>query len=154
MKYQLTRLVISIGLGGRNLKAINQVKEHVQGLLKNHVHRRFTITKCRKSNALFKIRKGTPMGLKLTIRGKDIDQFVDYKWDLSYDSNSLFKSFTDHRLLRMERYNPKAPDYGLNFRFIFERMGCRVKYRRIKRLRLKEQIDRETCYELLHKKKT
>lgn len=155
MKAKLTRLIISLGLGGKTLKQIEKIKAHLESVINPLLSkaRKFVITKCKKSNAIFKIRKGIPLGLKITLRKEEIKPFLNLKLDLKYDCNSLYQSFSDHKLLRLERYNPFAPEYGLNLRFIFEREGCRVKYRRISPRKLKDVISKEECHDLLYKQK-
>lgn len=157
---KLSKITLSIGLGGKTSKQIGDIKTHFESIFKPFLNGRCaTTTKCKKSNSLFKIRQGTSIGIKCTLR-KDqklkllkylISIYPDFYELLNYDSNGLFLGVRSHRKLKLENYNHKAPEYGLIFQLKFEPEGSRVKYRRINPIRIKKLIDKDKCISLIKK---
>ncbi|MDA1316441.1 MAG: 50S ribosomal protein L5 [bacterium] len=72
---RIEKAVINIGLGEAvtNKKAI----EHAQKQLEQIAGQKPVITKARKSIAAYKIRKGLPIGVKVTLRGKKMYYFIE-----------------------------------------------------------------------------
>lgn len=151
MKYRLEKVVVSVGLGGKTPSEINERKKHFEKLISGVIgkDRKALTTVCKKSNAVWKIRKNNPIGLKITLRGPQIGPFKSLKMNWKYDTNSLYKGVHDHRGLKFEKYNTSAPDYGLGIRLIFGRYGSRIKYRRIKQMDLKDRVPEAICRGLL-----
>lgn len=154
----LSKVVISVGLGGKSKKEILDVKNHIENLLLLILEtpRKFTQTTCKKSIATFKVRKGIPMGLKLTLRNDTAKKFLkvvlsklgytkEKVSSLSWDNRTLSLGLNDHKRLKLQKYNPNAPEYGFSIFITFENKGARVKYRRINPVKLKYEIPRETC---------
>ena len=153
-KIVISKITISSGLGGCTSKQIGDIKTHFQNLFSKFLRNRIaTTTMCKKSNALFKIRKGMPLGFKATIRKKEKKELLNHLikiypnfYDLlAYDSNSLCLGVKSHRQLKLENYNHKAPEYGMIFQLKFEPVGSRIKYRRINPLKLKINMDKNNC---------
>ena len=156
--FKIDRVIVSIGLGGKTPKEISQVKEHFESIFSEFLGgSASTVTKCRKANAKFKIRKGVPMGVMATLRKSKIRKILTHlvhtfphlKSEMRYDLNNLSVGFRDHRRLKLERYNHKAPEYGLNLNLKFEALGSRVKYRRVNPLKLKHRIIKDDCLNLI-----
>lgn len=72
---KLVKIVINMGVGKaiENRKRLEDAQKHL-GLI---VGQRPTITKARKSVAGFKLRKGNPIGCKVTLRGRRMYEFLD-----------------------------------------------------------------------------
>lgn len=141
--FKLQKLVVSMGLGNRSFSQIQKVKQHFQkifaSVLGEEKPQKATITKCVKSNAKFKIRKGNPCGLKITLRKKRLIGMLmlmrKYFEMESFNPNNNTFSFgiKDHRLLRLERYNYQAPEYGFSIHLVSSPICNRVYNRRINR---------------------
>ena len=147
MQFKISKVILSVGLGGRTLKEIETIKNHFENLFEAYFKgQKSVITHCRKANAKFKIRIGTPMGIKITLRKTKSKALVKYLMELfpkfidmlNYDKSFFQVGFKDHRLLKLQRYNVKSPDYGFNMIINYQLVGSRVKYRRINNLNLKQ----------------
>jgi large subunit ribosomal protein L5 len=79
---KLTKIVLSVGLGkavqegiskARETKRFTEAQEHLATI----TGQRPAIAKARKSVSNFKVRKGYDVGLKVTLRGKRMYEFLD-----------------------------------------------------------------------------
>jgi len=72
---RLEKVVINIGLGEaiQNPKAIDSAVEDVMTI----AGQKPVVTKAKKSIAAFKLREGMPIGVKVTLRGERMYEFVD-----------------------------------------------------------------------------
>jgi len=72
---RVTKAVINVGVGEAvsNKNAINRVKEQIRLIAGQNV----VVTKARKSIAAYKIRKGLPIGVKVTLRRKRMYYFLE-----------------------------------------------------------------------------
>lgn len=72
---RILKAVINVGVGEAvsNKKAIDKVKEQLEMIAGQNA----VITKARKSIAAYKIRKGLPIGVKVTLRGKRMYYFLE-----------------------------------------------------------------------------
>lgn len=71
----LEKIVINMGVG-----IAAQDKKHIETAIKDLTMiagQKAVATKARKSNASFKIREGMPIGVKVTLRGKRMYEFLD-----------------------------------------------------------------------------
>jgi len=85
---RLTKIVVSMGLGkavqegatkARETKRFTEAMEHLATI----TGQRPVITKARKSVSNFKLRKGYDVGLKVTLRGKRMYEFLDRRISLA-----------------------------------------------------------------------
>ena len=72
---KLDKVVINVGLGEaiQNPKAIDSAIEDVMTI----TGQKLVVTRAKKSIAAFKLRAGMPIGVKVTLRGKRMYEFVD-----------------------------------------------------------------------------
>lgn len=79
---KLTKIVVSVGLGkavqegttkARETKRFTEAQEHLATI----TGQRALVTKARKSVSNFKVREGYDVGLKVTLRGKQMYEFLD-----------------------------------------------------------------------------
>ncbi|MCA9372031.1 50S ribosomal protein L5 [Candidatus Woesebacteria bacterium] len=70
-----TKIVVNIGVGEsvQNKKAVDRVREQLEQM----TGQKAMVTLARKSISSFKIRKGFPIGAKVTLRGKRMYDFLD-----------------------------------------------------------------------------
>lgn len=161
-KYKIEKIVVSMGLGNLSNNQIQKIKKHFENLFydylkdKKEKSQSCTITKCRKSNSKFKIRKGTPCGLKITLRKERIGKFLKVLNEkhgfnkLRYNNNTLMLGIKDHRMLRLQKYNYEAPEYGFNVAIVFSVISARVYNRRINKSKSKYIIEPEVCTQILN----
>lgn len=72
---RLTKIVVSMGIGEANQDTAKL--EAAQKQLARIAGQRAVITRARRSVSNFKIRKGFPVGLKVTLRGQRMYEFLD-----------------------------------------------------------------------------
>jgi len=72
---RVTKIVINVGAGEAAVS--KGVLEKIQEQINMIAGQRSVITKARKSVSAFKIRKGLPIGVKLTLRGKRMFAFLE-----------------------------------------------------------------------------
>ena len=72
---KLEKIVISVGAGqeGKDSKLIQNMADTISLIAGQHA----VITKAKKSVAGFKAREGSPSGIKVTLRGKNMYNFLD-----------------------------------------------------------------------------
>src|SRR3990167_2350573 len=72
---KIKKTVINVGVGESiiNKKAIEKVQEQIEQI----AGQKSVVTLARKSVAAFKIRKGLPIGVKVTLRGERMYMFLD-----------------------------------------------------------------------------
>lgn len=72
---RIEKIVLNVGLG----EAIQNIKllDAAQKELSTITGQKAVVTKAKKSIAAFKLRKGTPIGCKVTLRGKIMYEFLD-----------------------------------------------------------------------------
>lgn len=132
LKYTLEKVVISGGYGNREADQIKKIKDHLESLLSNLLkdhkkHPKVIITTCVRPNAVFKIKKGKPVGIKVTLRKAKAHEFIrllakttpNFIDRLVYNNNTLFIGLEDHKKLKLERYKYDAPEYGFNVAVTF-----------------------------------
>jgi large subunit ribosomal protein L5 len=72
---KLTKVVLNVGLGEaiQNIKLLDAAQKELSMI----TGQKAVITKAKKSIAAFKLRKGTPIGCKVTLRGNRMYEFID-----------------------------------------------------------------------------
>ena len=72
---RVTKVVVNIGMGEalENVKSLDAAVRDVSTI----TGQRPVITRARKSIAVFKLREGNPIGVKVTLRGKQMYDFLD-----------------------------------------------------------------------------
>ena len=137
---RIDKLVVNIGVGeaGERLIKAGQV-------LKMLTDRESIQTISRTHNKDLGIRKGMPIGVKITLRGKAAEDFfktamwvrqnriASYSFD--HEGNCSF-GITDYTDFPNMRYDPEIGIFGLSISVVFSRPGKRVSVRRRQRRRI------------------
>jgi len=71
----LEKIIISVGTGFAMKD--NKLMQNIQDTISQIAGQRATIVEARKSVAGFKVREGMPVGVKVTLRGKKMYEFLD-----------------------------------------------------------------------------
>jgi large subunit ribosomal protein L5 len=89
---RITKVVVNIGLGEalQNAKAL----ENAAGDLAKITGQRPIITRAKKSIATFKLREGNPIGLKVTLRGNRMWDFLDRLLNISLARQRDFRGLS------------------------------------------------------------
>lgn len=71
---RITKIVLNIGLS--EAITTKSVIQHAQEQLSKIAGQKAVVTKARKSISAFKLRQGLPIGVKVTLRGKNMESFL------------------------------------------------------------------------------
>ncbi len=158
MDLRIEKVVVNCGAGesGEKLQKAKKMVEMITG-------RKACLTKARKREPTFKIKKGEPIGVKVTLRKKDAEEFlkrafaaVDNKINgSSFDKFGNFSfGIKEYIYLPNTKYDPSIGLLGFDVCVSFSRPGFRVKYRRRKKSKipLKHYPTKEECINFLKEK--
>ena len=136
----IEKITINIGVGeaGERLKKAETVLQNITG------HKPIE-TLSQTTNKEWGIRKQMPIGVKVTLRGKDAHEFLkealntrenkmaDYSFD---DQGNLSFGIPDHTLFKSQKYDPNIGIFGMDISITMEKPGYRIKRRRIARRKI------------------
>jgi len=135
MQPRITKVTINIGVGegGERLQTAQKVLELLTGLS-------CVRTLGRIQNRDLKVRKGFPIGCKVTLRGEQsIDKFLRDAfwvrensvpaWNFDQQGNLSF-GISDYTEFPDQKYDPDIGIFGMDVSVVLERPGHRVKRRR------------------------
>ncbi len=154
----IDKVVVNIGVGqaGDRLNKASQVLKMLTG------HKPAN-TVARKSVRDFNIRKGLPIGVKVTLRRKDAEEFLkkalfvkDYKIpEYSFDrAGNAYFGISDHTDFKGMKYDPDIGIFGMDVAIVLKRRGgYRISRRRIKRSNVpnKIMVKKEEAIDFLQK---
>ncbi len=132
---RIDKVVVNIGVG-----QAGEPLENAQGLLETITGKRAVKTKAKSRNPTWSIRKGLPIGVKVTLRGKDAEDFLKKAFDAvnkklkssSFDGRGNFafgvKEYIDFPGVK---YDPNIGMYGFDVCVSLMRPGYRVSKRKI-----------------------
>jgi large subunit ribosomal protein L5 len=140
---KIEKVTINIGVGeaGERLKKAESVLESITG------HKPIE-TLSNTTNKDWAIRKQMPIGCKVTLRGKDANDFLkealntrenkvsDYSFD---DQGNISFGIPDHTLFRSQKYDPNIGIFGMDISITMEKPGYRIKRRRIARRKIPQR---------------
>jgi large subunit ribosomal protein L5 len=123
-------------------------------------------TLAKQTNPAFGIRKKLPIGLKVTLRGKNAEEFLEnafvaFKvsgtvlYASSFDKVGNFSfGVPEHIDFPGQKYDPTVGIYGMDICVTFEKPGYRVKSRKLKRSHIpaKHLVKKEEAIEYIEKK--
>ena len=155
----IDKVVINMGVGeaGEKLRRAMKVIELLTG-------RKPVQTLAKKTIRDFNIRKKLPIGLKVTLRGKEAEDFLRKAlWvkgfkvpNYSFDSQgNLNFGISDYTEFEGMKYDPDIGIFGMDINVVFKRRGgYRVLRRRIKRAKipLRHELSREETMQYMHEK--
>jgi large subunit ribosomal protein L5 len=117
----------------------------------------------KKTQPAFSIRKGAPIGCKVTLRGKPARDF--FETALKIVNNTLFESQLDrngnfsfgieeHTDFPGQSYDPQIGIYGMDINVVLERRGIRITRRRTeqKKLPAKQRVSKQDAIAYLKDK--
>jgi len=132
---RITKVTINIGVGegGERLQTAEKVLELLTGLSPLR-------TVGRIQNRDLKVRKGFPIGCKVTMRGREkVEKFLTDafwvrensipSWNFDAQGNLTF-GISDYTEFPDQKYDPDIGIYGMDISVVLERPGHRVKRRR------------------------
>lgn len=146
---------MSLGVGGETLAKAQTVLENLTGQKPTDVLAKAT-------NRDFGLRKGEPMGCKVTLRGKRATEFAKRALDVkdhqlpaaSVDhAGNVSFGVSEHIQIPGVRYDPDLGIFGMDICICTERPGFRIKRRRRSRHRIprRHRITPDEAMEILSK---
>jgi large subunit ribosomal protein L5 len=132
---KIEKVTINIGVGeaGERLKKAETV-------LQNITKHKPVQTLSKTTNKDWGIRKQMPIGCKVTLRGKEAQEFLkealntrqnkmsDYSFD---EQGNLAFGIPDHTIFKSQKYDPSIGIFGMDICITMQKPGYRVKHRRI-----------------------
>lgn len=142
-KPRVEKITINIGVGeaGERLKKAETVLQSIT----NH---KPVETLSRITNKDWSLRERMPIGCKVTLRGKDAQDFLkealktrenkmaEYSFD---EQGNLSFGIPDHTLFKNQKYDPNIGIYGMDICITMEKLGYRIKRRRLQTRKLPER---------------
>lgn len=137
---KIDKVVINIGVGegGEKLRRAERVLELLTG---QKVYR----TLGKRTNRDLGVRRGAPIGCKVTLRGQKAEEFIkkalwvkDYKVSLySFDDHgNLSFGIRDYTQFKDMKYDPEIGIFGMDITVVLTRPGKRVSLRRRRRAKI------------------
>lgn len=139
-RIKLVKVTVNIGIGesGERLSKAYQLLQDLTGVKPVYTISRKTIKE-------FSVRKGQPIGVKVTLRGdkaleflKRVLQAVGYRLKASSFDNMGNVSFgiAEHVIIPGTRYDPEIGVFGMDVAITLERPGYRVERRKRKKSKM------------------
>ena len=155
---RIGKVTVSIGVGeaGEKLSKAETVLMNLTGQKPVQTRSKSTIKD-------WGIRRGMPIGCKVTLRGKKAYSFLEEVFkirnnkipDYSFDDQGNFSlGIPDHTLFKDQKYDPKIGIFGMDVCVTIERIGYRIKHRRIdpRRIPSKHAVKREETIDYISKR--
>ncbi len=156
---KIEKVIINMGVGegGEKIRRAEKVIDILTGM-------KPVRTQAKKTIRDFNIRKGLPIGLKVTLRGKKAEDFLrralwvkDFKVpEYSFDSQgNLNFGISDYTDFEGMKYDPEIGIFGMDISVVFKRKGgYRVARRRIARRKIpnKHRVARDEAKKYVEKK--
>jgi len=154
-RIMIDKVVINIGVGeaGEKLRRAERVIDILTGAKPVQLKSQKTIRD-------FNIRKGQPIAVKVTLRGKSAEDFLkralwvrdnkvaNYSFDAQGNLNFGISDYTEFEGVK---YDPEIGIFGMDVNVVFKRPGYRVARRRLKRAKVpqRHRITREEAMQFM-----
>jgi large subunit ribosomal protein L5 len=155
---RIDKVVVHIGVGESGQRLVNA--ETILREITKHNPVRST---AKKTLPTFSIKKNEPIGIKLTLRGKDAEDFLNIALKASgatlrggqFDKQGNFSfGIEEHTDFPGMRYNPEIGIFGMDVNVSMKRAGYRIARRRIaqKKLPAKQRLNKADTMDYVQKK--
>lgn len=154
----IEKVVVNIGVGegGDKLQKAEKVIQMVTGAQPSR-------TLSRVMNRDWGLRKGGPIGVRVTLRGDQADEFLrkaldirqfkvpDYSFD---DNGNLNFGVADYTDFPGMKYDPEIGIFGMDVAVVINRPGARVARRRLARRKVgkEHRVSREEAMQVMREK--
>ena len=140
---KIEKVTINIGVGEAG-ERLNKAESVIKSLT-NH---KPIQTLSKTTNKDWGLRKRMPIGCKVTLRGKDADEFLkealstrenkiaDYSFD---EQGNISFGIPDHTLFKSQKYDPNIGIFGMDISITMKKTGYRVKRRRIQKRKIPQR---------------
>ena len=153
----LDKVTVNIGLGesGERLQKAYSLLQELTGA-------KPVYTLAKKTIREFGIRRGQPIGVKVTLRGKKAEDFLNrvleavgrrIKASSFDDYGNVAFGIAEHVLIPGARYDPEIGIFGMDIAITLRRPGYRVMLRRRKRAHIpkRHRVTKEEAMEFMRK---
>jgi large subunit ribosomal protein L5 len=153
----LDKVTVNIGLGesGERLQRAYNLLQELTGS-------KPVYTLAKKTIREFGIRRGAPIGVKVTLRGKKAEEFLNrvleavgrrLKEESFDDYGNVAFGISEHVLIPGTKYDPEVGIFGMDVAITLRRPGYRVMLRKRKRSRIpkRHRVTKEEAMEFLKK---
>ncbi|MBP2133158.1 large subunit ribosomal protein L5 [Methanomicrobium sp. W14] len=148
-KVHVDKVVIHMGVGEAGEKLVK-----AENILKEISGQKPVRTIAKRTQPAFGIRKGQPIGCKVSLRGKAADDFVSSALEINekklfehqFDkSGNVAFGIEEHTDFPGQSYDPMIGIYGMDVNVVIEKKGIRIARRSIqtKKLPEKQRVSRE-----------
>lgn len=157
-KIRIEKVTVNMGVGEGGERLVKAEK-----LLEEITNQKPTRTYAKVTNQTFGIRKGMPIGCKVTLRKVKAEEFlkkafaaIDYKIKESNfdEEGNLSFGIREHIDIPGMKYDPKVGIFGMDVCITMERPGYRIKRRKLKKSKVprRHRITREESIEFFKEK--
>jgi large subunit ribosomal protein L5 len=151
----IDKLVVHMGVGESGDKLVK-----AEEIMKTITRQTPVRTIAKTTQPAFNIRKGAPIGCKVTLRGKPAQEFFKTSlgivdrilFDTQFDKTGNFSfGIEEHTDYPGMSYDPQIGIYGMDINVVLERRGIRITRRRMeqKRLPAKQRVSKEDAIQFL-----
>ena len=155
---RIEKVTVNIGAGQPG-----EALDHAKTLLHDLTGKKVLETKAKRRNPTFKLRKGLPIGAKVTLRGKEAEEFLKKalaakKNTIKYSNFDNLGNFSFGIAEYIDfpgiKYNPDIGMLGFDVCVTLARPGTRVKKRRVKKSRVskKHLLSKDDAVEFIKNK--
>jgi len=154
----IDKVVVHMGVGESGEKLVK-----AENIMKTITKQTPIRSIAKKTQPAFSIRKGAPIGCKVTLRGKPARDF--FETSLRIINKTLFESQLDtsgnfsfgieeHTDFPGMSYDPQIGIYGMDVNVVLERRGIRITRRRMeqKKLPAKQRVSKQDAIAFLREK--
>lgn len=152
----IDKVVVHMGVGESGDKLVK-----AEEIMKTITGQTPVRTIAKKTQPAFNVRKGAPIGCKVTLRGKPAQEF--FKTSLSIIQRILFENqfgrggnnfsfgIEEHTDYPGMSYDPQIGIYGMDINVVLERRGIRISRRRMgqKHLPAKQRVNKQDAIQFL-----
>jgi large subunit ribosomal protein L5 len=151
----IDKVVVHMGVGESGDKLVK-----AEEIMKTITRQTPIRTIAKKTQPAFNVRKGAPIGCKVTLRGKPAQEFFKTSlgivdrilFDTQFDKTGNFSfGIEEHTDYPGMSYDPQIGIYGMDINVVLERRGIRITRRRMeqKRLPAKQRVSKEDAIQFL-----
>jgi large subunit ribosomal protein L5 len=154
---RIEKVTVNIGVGEAGERL-----EKAQSVLNDITKHTSIQTLSQTTNKDLALRKRMPIGCKVTMRGRDAENFLknafetrenkiaDYAFD---EQGNMSFGIPDHTLFKDQKYNPDIGIFGMDVCITMEKPGYRIKRRRIQRRKIhqKHKVKRDETIDFFTK---